>query len=121
MLEIPTAIGYLRGDVSGMRQQWDEVQNRSLAKRLGYTLTRTVVFSERTDDPIQRLINVVRRTAAEAVFVPGLDHFGGVVPDELVRAADVITVEPEATYARWAIPPDASAEMRIRSRRCDWR
>ncbi|MFE3989454.1 hypothetical protein ACFXPR_33675 [Nocardia tengchongensis] len=114
MLEIPTAIGYLRSDVSRARQPWDEAQNRSLAKRLGYTLTRTVVFSESTDNPIQRLINVVRRTAAEAVFVPNLDHFGGTVPAELVEVVDVITVEPEVTHARWAIPPDAPAEIRIR-------
>lgn len=112
VFEIPTAIGYLRSDVSGARQPWDEVQNRSVAKRLGYAMVKTVVFSEHIEDPIQRLINVVGRTHAEAVVVPSLEHFGGSVPDELVRVVDVITVDPHDTYARWIIPPDAAAEMR---------
>ncbi|MCU1640932.1 MAG: hypothetical protein JWN03_1207 [Nocardia sp.] len=84
---------------------------RSLAKRLGYRLLKTIVFSERTDKPLQRLIDVVQNTSAEAVFVPSLDHLGGQVPDVLVRVADVITVTPERTYARWIIPPDAPADM----------
>lgn len=29
-------------------------------------------------------------------------HFGGEVPPELVKVVDVITVEPQKTYARWA-------------------
>jgi hypothetical protein len=35
MRMIPTAIGYVRKDISGTRQQWDETQVRSLARRLG--------------------------------------------------------------------------------------
>lgn len=114
MFETPTAIGYLRSDVSGTRQPWDEMRNRSLAKRLGYTVAKTVVFSEHVEDPVQRLINVVRRMRAEAVVVPNLEHFGGTVPDELVRVVDVITVDPHDTYARWIIPPDQAVEMRSR-------
>lgn len=111
MLEIPTAIGYLRADVSRARQPWDEIQNSSLAKRLGYTIAKTVVFGSHTDDPVRRLINVVRAAQAEAVFVPGLDHFDGQVPDALVAVADVITVDTGDIYARWIIPPDAPADM----------
>lgn len=102
MLEIPTAIGYLRADVSRARQPWDEVQIRSLAGRLGYTLSRTVVFGRYTDDPVQRLINVVRHVDAEAVIVPGVAHFGGRVPEVLVRVADVIAVDTGDVHARWA-------------------
>ncbi|QLY32164.1 hypothetical protein [Nocardia huaxiensis] len=113
MLGICTAIGYLRADVSGQRKEWDEHQNRSLAARLGYTVAKTVVFNENTDDPIRRLINVVLRVGAEAVVVPGIAHFGGRIPEELVRVVDVITVEPQRTYARWSAGqlPD---EMRSR-------
>lgn len=111
MLAHPTAIAYLRADVSGARQAWDEIHNRSLAKRLGYNLARTVVFSEHTDDPIARLINVVGNLGAQAVIVPRLDHFGGQVPDALVEVADVITVDPHDTYSRRIIPP---AESRSR-------
>ncbi|MFC9993232.1 hypothetical protein [Nocardia sp. NPDC127526] len=112
MLGQSTAIAYLRADVSGARQPWDEVQNRSMAKRLGYSLSRTVVFGRHTDDPIQRLINVIRSVGAEAVIVPNLEHFGGAVPAALVQVADVITVEPHATYARWStgqLPDELSA------------
>lgn len=113
MLGHATAIGYLRSDISGERRQWDERQNRSRAARLGYTVAKTVVFSQRTDDPIQRLVNVIRNTGAEAVVVPSADHLGGEIPEALVRVADVITVQPEKTYARWSTGqlPD---EMRTR-------
>lgn len=114
VLEIPTAIGYLRSDVSRARQPWDEERIRSLAKRFGYALAKTVVFGPHTDDPVRRVLNVVRAVDAEAVFVPGLDHFAGVVPDGLVAVADVITVDTEETYARWIIPPDAPADMGAR-------
>ncbi|WP_067529434.1 hypothetical protein [Nocardia uniformis] len=111
MLEIPTAVGYLRADVSGARQPWDELQSRSLAKRLGYTVAKTIVFGPHTDDPVRRLINVVRAAQAEAVVVPGLDHFDGRVPDALVAVVDVIAVDTGDIYVRWIIPPDPPADM----------
>ncbi|MGK8553051.1 hypothetical protein [Nocardia gipuzkoensis] len=98
----PTAIGYLRRDVSGASQTWDEIQIRSLAKRLGYELAKTVVFGPRTDCPLSRLLNVVRRIDVDAVIVPNPQHFGADVPTELVKVVDVITVQPENTYARRA-------------------
>ncbi|UFS95429.1 hypothetical protein [Nocardia huaxiensis] len=108
-----TALAYLRSDISGARQPFDEARNRSIAKRLGYNLSRTVVFGAHTDDPIQRLINVARRIGAEAVIVPSLAHFGGTMPEQLVQIVDVITVEPAHTYARWStgLLPD---ELRTR-------
>lgn len=94
------AIGYVRQDISGCHQQWDETQVRSLAKRLGYNLRKTVVFSDRTDDPVARLRNVATTLGVDAVITPSADHLGGDVPAELWRAVDVITVSPEWTYAR---------------------
>ncbi|UGT43407.1 hypothetical protein LTV02_08480 [Nocardia yamanashiensis] len=100
----PAALGYLRTDVSGVQQQWDETRIRSLAARLGYALRKTVAFGERTDQPVERLVNVVRRLDAEAVVVPGPHHFEGHrIPAELVRVVDVITVDPDATHARTAL------------------
>ncbi|WP_028478563.1 hypothetical protein [Nocardia sp. CNY236] len=96
----PAAIGYLRCDVSGFRQQWHETQIRNLARRYGYRLLKTVTFTNRTDDRVQRLIAVVLATDAEAVFVPGLDHFGDTVPARLVAVADLNTVTPEQTWSR---------------------
>ncbi|MFE9583280.1 hypothetical protein ACFYO1_43395 [Nocardia sp. NPDC006044] len=103
----PAAVGYLRRDVSGARQQWDEVLIRSLAQRFGYDLSKTVVFGAETEDTVGRLMNVARRLGADAVIVPGTAHFDGDVPGELVQVCDVITVAPEYTYARRPSSPFA--------------
>ena len=102
----PVAIGYLRRDVSGSRQPWDEEQIRSLARRFGYDLSRIVAFSHHTDEPHQRLCNVVGRVGATAVFVPSLDHFvtREHVPTALLRLADIVTADTRFTYARSPVP-----------------
>jgi hypothetical protein len=104
MRQKPTALGYLRRDVSGISQTWDEIQIRSIAKRFGYDLAKTVVFGRETDHPESGLLNVIRTMDVDAVIVPKVEHLGGDVPGELVRVCDVITVNPENTYARWALP-----------------
>lgn len=97
------AIGYVRSDISGIRRSWDEQQIRSLAKRLGYNLRKTIVFSAHTDRPDCRLEIVVDRLdGIEAVITPSAHHFAdGMVPATLVGKLDVITVDDEHTYARW--------------------
>ncbi|WP_405164915.1 hypothetical protein OG203_07325 [Nocardia sp. NBC_01499] len=100
----PTALGYLRRDISGRQQSWDESQIRSLAKRLGYDLARTILFDADTDNRIDQLQTAVLVSEAEAVITPTLDHLDGTA-DPLVKTCDVITVRPENTYARWAFPP----------------
>ncbi|MEV5650951.1 hypothetical protein AB0L57_22095 [Nocardia sp. NPDC052254] len=97
------ALGYLHADVSLLRRHNDEAQISCLAESLGYTLRKTLVFENRTDDPIQYLIGEVIASDAEAVIVPSLDHFpDGIVPDELIHVTDIITVLPEHAYAWWA-------------------
>lgn len=108
----PGAIGYLRQDVSGAGRQWDELQIRKLAARLGYDLRKVAVFGPLTDRPVHRLRVMVGNLNVEAVIVPSLEHFeNGVLPSDLVERADVITVSPEQTFARWLIPPDSPADM----------
>ncbi|MGW4536166.1 hypothetical protein ACWEOI_34930 [Nocardia sp. NPDC004340] len=69
-------------------------------------------FGPHTDRPVHRLRVLVANLGVDAVIVPSLEHFeGGEVPGELVRRADVITVSPEETFARWIVPPDAVADM----------
>lgn len=96
----PTALGYLRSDVSGIGQLWDETQIRSTARRLGYDLAKIVV-ARPDEPPLARLKRQLGLLAAEAVLVPGTNHFeGNRVPEDLLRIADVITVSPENTCAR---------------------
>ncbi|MEC3951937.1 hypothetical protein VMT65_02720 [Nocardia sp. CDC153] len=103
MTSEPSAIGWLRSDISGDRREWDEARIRGLAHRLGYDLRKTVVFGPWTDRPVHRLRMLVSRLDLEAVIVPSVDHFeGGCVPPELVAVTDIITVFPENTYARYA-------------------
>jgi hypothetical protein len=96
----PPAIGYLRKDVSGVSKAWDQIQIRILAERLGYQLAKTIEFSQHTADPIGQLLATIARDQVDAVVVPSLEHLSGEIPEDLMLAADVITVSPEATYAR---------------------
>ncbi|NKX88312.1 hypothetical protein DFR75_1011278 [Nocardia ignorata] len=98
----PPAIGYLRRDISGVAQSWDETQIRSLAERLGYRFTKTVAFSDRTTDPLGRLLDVVAATSAAAVVMPSLAHLGDDFPHTLLAACDIVTVAPEVTHTRTA-------------------
>ncbi|MEU7138587.1 hypothetical protein ABZ942_03965 [Nocardia sp. NPDC046473] len=101
----PTAIGYLRRDVSGVSQVWDETQIRSVAKRLGYELAKIVVFGAYTHQPVAQLLTTIERVRADAVVMPTLAHLADEL-DLVVQACDVITVNPENTYARWVLPTD---------------
>ncbi|WP_245663184.1 hypothetical protein [Nocardia inohanensis] len=98
----PTCLGYLRVDVSGVAQLWDESRIRCLAERLGYDFAGIVVFDPRSGrPPLARLRAQASRLDAEAVIVPGPEHFeSGQIPEALVRQLDVVTVHPEETYAR---------------------
>lgn len=96
----PIALGYLRSDITGRSQNWDETRIRSLAKRYGYDLAKTIVFTAQTTDSITRLIDLTRQVNAEAIFVPHRLHLGSAVPPTLVEACDVIIVDDESTYAR---------------------
>ncbi|WP_280510476.1 hypothetical protein [Nocardia farcinica] len=75
---------------------------RGTALRLGYNLRKTIVLGPGSVNPTADLVAVVHRLRVEAVFVPGLEHFDAVVPRELVAIADVITVWPPRTFARWS-------------------
>ncbi len=96
----PPALGYLRRDVSGTRADWDAIQIRTLTRRLGFELAKTIVFSEVTADPIGQLITAIGRAEADAVVVPSAEHLGGEIPEALVAAAQVITVSPEEAHER---------------------
>lgn len=107
------ALGYLVAEVSGSRLRWDDQLIRSTGERLGYSVMKTMVTShgaadpaDQLVDPIDELVALIRRTGAEAIVVPSFRHFfGAVVPDRLVRAADVIPADnPSAVRSRWEVP-----------------
>ncbi|MBF6181684.1 hypothetical protein [Nocardia otitidiscaviarum] len=103
----PTAIGYLRTDVSGTARLRDQHEIHRLAERLGYDFADMIVYDPKFGrPPLARLKAQATRLDAEAVIVPGPEHFdGGRVPESLVGRLDVVTVRPEETYARRAAPP----------------
>ncbi|WP_245746033.1 hypothetical protein [Nocardia altamirensis] len=103
----PTCIGYLRTDVSGVAQLWDQAQIRRLADRLGYDFADMVIYDPKfSRPPLARLKAQATRLQAEAVIVPSSEHFeGNEIPGTLVQRLDVITVNPEETYSRRAMPP----------------
>ncbi|WP_067897285.1 hypothetical protein [Nocardia vaccinii] len=108
-----TAIGYLRRDIAGAQQSSNEAQIRSLAKRLGYDLTKTIVFSANTDRPTDQLIEMVNNLGINAVFTPGVDHLDSAIPAGLVATVDVITVHPEFIHSSSieALPKEAAERL----------
>ncbi|WP_330228619.1 hypothetical protein OHA40_21135 [Nocardia sp. NBC_00508] len=97
----PRAIGFLRTDIAGPHQKWLETTIRSLAKRLGYDLCKTIALSAQTADPISLLLDQVERTHAEAIIVPGRVHLDGHIK-RVVQRVDVI-FDVDDVEARWPL------------------
>ena len=95
-------IGYVRSDISGSNQRADEEQLRSLAKRRGYNLRKTIVFGSQTDDPERRLgVVLSRMQSVEVVLVPNVAHFdGGAVPDDITRCAKVVVATSQSALGQ---------------------
>ncbi|GAB2505148.1 hypothetical protein [Nocardia heshunensis] len=96
----PTALGYLRADVSGIGQLWDESRIRQTAALLGFDLAGIVVYDPLSGrPPLARLKAQATRLDAEAVIVPELAHFeGGQLPGSILQRLEVITVSPAHTF-----------------------
>ena len=98
---LPSAIGFLRSDVSATKQQQDERAIERAARLKGYDLRKTIVFSEHTKEPVHRLCVAVDRTNADAVIVPSVDHFDSrTVPVELLEVAAVLVIRPDDAHPR---------------------
>lgn len=95
------ALGYLRADLSGIRQPWHEIRMRHLAPRLGYNLSKTIVFTAATDNRIERLLAQIERHGARAVFVPDPAHLEEGL--EVIRARVGVVVDLEQEPAPTAI------------------
>ncbi|MFF0637269.1 hypothetical protein ACFYTS_32775 [Nocardia sp. NPDC004151] len=99
--KLPSAIGFLRSDISGWNQVEDELRIRTAAKRTGHDLRKTIVFTKRTENRLHRLRVAIDRLGVEAVIVPSAAHFDErSIPAEVLEMAAVITVSPGRTTPR---------------------
>ncbi|WP_052314550.1 hypothetical protein [Nocardia thailandica] len=99
--ELLSAIGYIRTDISGVGQVWDEEQMRCAADDQGYDLRKTIAFSATTFDPVARLTAIAADLGVDAVLTPSFAHLGDVVPERLIRVCAVVVVDPLVVYPRF--------------------
>lgn len=92
----PTALGYVDPGIS-TSMAWDRAQVQRLARHLGYL----VVWSEFSS--VLPLFDQVRAAGVDAVVVPGPDHLGPLELNRVMDIADVETVLPRLSFARWSM------------------
>lgn len=90
----PIALGWVHPESTA--PDWDTAQVRRLATRLGY---RLVWVPESSRIP---LVDQVRATGAEAVIARSTHHFDFLTLNAVMMLADVETVHPRLSFARWA-------------------
>lgn len=90
----PTAFGWIDDDVS-TAPEWDRAQVRRLADRLGYRLVWPDVRS------VLPLADQARNAGVDVVILPAPDHLGPLELNRVMDVADVETVLPRLSFARW--------------------
>ncbi|WP_028479764.1 hypothetical protein [Nocardia sp. CNY236] len=91
----PVALGWIDYDNSAA-PQWEAAQIHQLARRLGYRL----VWPERP--ALLPLADQVRNAGADAVILPAPDQISAFELDRLLHSADIETVFPRMSFARWS-------------------
>ncbi|WP_433732602.1 hypothetical protein ACQP0C_09755 [Nocardia sp. CA-129566] len=91
----PTALGWIDLEVS-TAPDWDSAQMHRLARYLGYSL----VWPEFSVIP---LVDQVRAADVDAVIVPSPEHLHPIMLNALMDVADVETVLPRMSFARWVL------------------
>jgi hypothetical protein len=99
----PIAIGYLRRDISGESQAWDEIQVRTRAMGLGVNLAKTIVFSLYTDRRIERLMDAMNAAGASCVICPGVEHLDGHEAELDAAGYTVVALPPRRSGLRSAL------------------
>ncbi|MBF6290062.1 hypothetical protein [Nocardia cyriacigeorgica] len=92
----PIALGWIDYERSSA-PDWHAAQMQRLARKLGYRLVWPA------DVSVLPLTDQARNTSAEAVILPAPDHIGVLELDALMHIADVETVCPRLSFARWSI------------------
>lgn len=90
----PIAFGWIDEDVSNA-PSWDQAQVLRLAKRLGYEL----IWPDECS--VLSVADQARNAGAEVVILPAPDHLGPVELNRVMDVADVETVLPRLSFARW--------------------
>ncbi len=93
----PIALGWVHPESAAL--DWDAAQVRRLARHLGYVL---VWPPETSRIP---LADQVRAAGADAVITPSPDHIGIMTLHAVMCIADVETVTPRLSFARWPVKP----------------
>ncbi|MEU1981773.1 hypothetical protein [Nocardia sp. NPDC019395] len=90
----PIAFGWVDYDLS-RAPDWDRTQIQRLARHLGYHL----------EWPCERSVLQVaaqaRNIAADMVILPAPDHLSALELNAVMNVADVETVVPRLSFARW--------------------
>lgn len=90
----PAAFGWVDDDVS-TAPEWDRAQIRRLADRLGYRIIWPDVCS------VLSVVDQVRNAGVDVVILPAPDHLGALELNRVMDVADVETVLPRLSFARW--------------------
>ncbi|MGI5217842.1 hypothetical protein [Nocardia sp. CA-290969] len=88
------ALGWVDLDAS-TTPEWDRAQVLRLARRLGYHL---VWPDERSLLPVA---DQARNAGADMVILPAPEHLGPLELNRVMDVADVETVIPRLSFARW--------------------
>ncbi|MGW5750591.1 hypothetical protein [Nocardia rhamnosiphila] len=91
----PIALGWVDDDMSPA-PEWDRAQVSRLARYLGY---RIIWPDERS---MLSIAEQTRNSGAEVVILPSPQHLGPVELNRVMDAADVETVLPRLSFARWS-------------------
>ncbi|WP_232236266.1 hypothetical protein [Nocardia sp. BMG51109] len=83
--------------------EWDAAQVRRLARRLGSVL----VWPPETS--LIPLVDQVRAAGVDAVITPAPNHLDVMTMHAVMCVADVETVSPRMSFARWATVPPQGA------------
>lgn len=91
----PTAFGWIDYELS-TAPDWDRAQVRRLAERLGYQIVWPDELS------VLPVTDQARNARADVVILPSPNHLGALELNRLMDVADVETVLPRLSFARWA-------------------
>lgn len=96
----PRALGWINDEVS-TAPEWDRAAVQRLADRLGY---RLVWPDEISVLPIAAQLHSL---GADTVLMPAPDHLSPLELNRVMDMADVETVNPRLSFARWTVAGSA--------------